>query len=78
MLSVRHTNHTSKNVADLTFKNFHCCLIRDTIISKNFSFSFFISTSLTKVEAHLSGEQDQKLLTLYETMHVQQALRSKG
>ena len=31
-----------------------------------------------KVEAHLLSEQDQKLLTPYETMHVQRALRLKG
>ena len=31
---------------------------------------------MVKVEAHFSDEQDQKLLSLYETMYVERALRS--
>ena len=30
------------------------------------------------MEAHISYEQDRKLLSLYETMYVERALRSKG
>ena len=37
-----------------------------------------IADTSFKVEAHFSDEQDQKLISLYKTMYVERALRSKG
>ena len=78
MKMFRKLNGFLLNSSFCSFKIFHWYLITDFFISKDFSFGFLISTSLIKMEAHFSGEHDRNLLTLYETMYVQRALRSKG
>ena len=59
-----------------SFKIFHWYLITDLIISKDCLSALLFQLPLIKVEAHFSGEQDREL-TVYETMYVQRALSSK-